>query len=89
MAEKPLDSDPGSQVCPPLIPKRTPEELSADAWDRIAEAMQLKRVFPPHGPPFEVSPETYMKTAQWLATLKSKRPKAVMRIEDHQLKETK
>lgn len=72
-----------------VVPARTPEELSADAWDRIAEAMHLGAMQLPGGRIIVLGPDNLVKLTQWLATLKAKRPKAVMKPEDYVPKETK
>lgn len=78
-----------AQACPLVVPARTPEELSADAWDRIAEAMHLGAMQLPGGRIIVLGPDNLVKLTQWLATLKAKRPKAVMKAEDFQLQVTK
>jgi hypothetical protein len=67
----------------------TPEELSAAAWDRINEAMAIGAMFLPGGRVIILGPDNIVKITQWLATLKAKRPKAVMKPEDYTPKETK
>jgi hypothetical protein len=47
-------------------------------------AMQL-----PGGRIIVLGPDNLVKLTQWLATLKAKRPKAVMKAEDFQLQVTK
>lgn len=76
-------------TCPPALPEMTPEELSAAAWDRINEAMAVGAMFLPGGRVVTLGPDNVVKLVQWLATLKAKRPKAVMKPEDYTPKETK
>lgn len=81
------DPDPGLATSKPTV--KDPAALSEDAWERINEAMQCGVMRLPSGREVSLGPKEIVDLTKWLATLKAKRPRAVSKVEDFDVRRTK
>lgn len=66
-----------------------PDELTEQAWAMIEEALSTGVITLPNKTERPVDTNNLIRLVQWLATLRSKKPKLVNAPEDFSLKSTK